>query len=470
MGRALRPPGPPRTPLVLFAVALAWHGYWASTVPVPSDWDPAYYLEVARHLAAGEGAVTDAVWNLGWLPPALRHAADLHWMPLPSRVLVPFVALAADDWPAAKLCAVILASAWAPLAWAWARRLDAGPAEAASAGLLAVTAGGYVRTVTTPDSIALYGLLGGALLLTASRRSPLAIPLAALVSLTRGDGFLLAAACALAWPGLGGWRVMAAGVGATALWYARCYALAGEGWLAMRARVASSLTLQQVLAPVDPPFATLGDRLGFLGGELGTIVVVGLVVGLGAMPFFAAAALWRARADPGLRPLPVYVLGFPVVIHLLAPAIAAEGSVYRSGAALFVPLCALASMGASRLTSRYHPAFLPGLLVVATVVAAVVTGRQYQRVLAQLGDDCRLLTAVPPGVPVMSYDPVGVAARCGRPGVVMVRGQPLDALVDRYDVDWALAAPADYDNGTVRAVDWPLAGWSQVDERLFRRR
>ncbi len=195
-----------------------------------------------------------------------------------------------------------------------------------------------------------------------------------------------------------------------------------------------------------------------------------MIVGLGVLPLFAAVTLWKRRGDDGLWPLPAYALGFPLVIHLLAPAIAAEGSVYRSNAALFVPLSALAAVGASRLTRRYHPAFLPGILVLATVVGAAFTGRQYQRVLTALADDCGFLDAVPTGVPVMSYDPVGVAARCGRGGVVMARGQPLAALADRYGIDWALVAPADYDNGTVRAEDWPLDGWERVDERVFRRR
>jgi hypothetical protein len=460
----------PTPPKALYLLAFAWHLAWAATVPGPGDWDPAYYLDVARHLARGEGAVTDAVWNLGWLPPALRHPADLHWMPLPSRVLVPFVALPVDDWRAAQLATVLLAAGWAPLGWAWAARLDTAPSARWTAGVLAGLAGGYVRTVTTPDCIALYGLLGGAALLAASRaRFLVTLPLVCAVALTRGDGFLLGFACLLAWPGLRGVAVALAGLGATLGWYARSWWLAGEGWLALRVRAANSVTLGQILSPTDPPEPDVAARLDFLAGEVGTVLIVALIVTGGLLLWPACWALFRRRSDRGLWPLPAYAVSFPVVIHLLAPAIAAEGSVYRSGAALFVPTAALAAAGVTELTRRYHPLFLPVLLVAGSLVASVLTGRQYIRVLSQLGADCEALAAVPAEAPVLSYDPIGVSARCGHAGAIMARGADLQPLVDRYAFEWALVAPADYDNGTVRAVDWSLAGWSPVSDRVWHR-
>lgn len=460
----------PTPPKICFGLALIWHMAWAGTVPGPADWDPAYYLSVARHIAAGEGAVTEAVWNLGWLPPELRHPADLHWMPLPSRILVPFVWLAADDWPAAQLCAVLLAAAWAPLGWAWAERLGAAEAPRWCAALLAGLGGGYVRTITTPDSIGIYGLLGGAALLAASRgRGASALPLVMAASMTRGDGFLLGLSCCLAWPGLRGWRLGLGAVGATLAWYARCWLVAGDGWVALRERAASSCTLAELLTAAPPTPPDLADRFAFLGSQAGTIATVALLVTGGLLGWPAAIELFKRRGDRGLWPIPAYALGFPVVIHLLAPAIAAEGSVYRSGAALYVPVCALAAVGAANLTRRYHPLFLPLLLLVGSLVASVLTGRQYMRVLTQLGGDCAALDVVPDDAPVLSYDPVGVNARCGNPGAVMARGADLAPLLERYPFQWALVAPADYDNGTVRAEDWSLASWTRVSDRVWRR-
>ena len=459
-------------PQLLFFAALAWHVAWAGTVAAPSDWDPAYALAVARHLVHGDGAVTGAVWNLGWLPPALVHPADLHWMPLPSRILVPFLAVApaAMAWPAAQLCSVLVAATWAPLAWVWARRLGASPVAAWCAGFVAATGGGYVRIVTTPDSIGLYGALGAAALLAASERLAITSGLVALAALTRGDGFLLGLACALAWPDRGGLRVALAGVGATAAWSLRSWLLAGQGFLAMRARVFESMKLADLLTVTAPTPPTWLDRGAFTLAQAPTILAVALVVSGGLLVWPALLALWRRRSDRGLWPIPAYALGFPPVIHLLAPAIAAEGSVFRSGAAVFVPLAALAVVGAESLTRRYHPAFLPILLVVSTVASAGLSGRAYTHVLTQLGADCEALAAVPSDIPVLSYDPIGVEARCGHPGVIMGRGAPLEPLVEAYGLEWALVAPPDYDNGTVRAVDWTLPGWEQLGPRLWHKR
>lgn len=460
----------PTPPKVLYLLALLWHFYWASTVSAPGDWDPAYYLSVARHIAAGEGAVTDAVWNLAWLPPDLRHPADLHWMPLPSRVLVPFVSLAPrNPWPATQLCACLLAAGWAPLAWFWAARLDASTAIRWCAGLIAVSAGGYVRTVTTPDSIALYGLLGGAAFLAASQRMAVTLALVAAVAVTRGDGFLLGIAAALAWPGRRGWPVALAGIGAFAAWSMRCWIIGGEGWLAMRARVAGSLRLSELLTTNAPGAPTIGERFLFAGQHVPSMLTVAFIVSGGVLIWPALLEWVKRRHDRGLWPLLAYVLGFPVIIHLLAPAIAAEGSVYRSGAALFVPMCALGAVGAANLTKRYHPWFLPGTLVVAAFVSSALMGRKYEEVRLPGLADCEALSMVPKGEPVLSYDPVGVEARCGYPGAIMARGADLAPLVEQYGFTWALAAPADFDNGTVRAAEFPLAGWTRVGERVFRR-
>jgi hypothetical protein len=70
---------------------------------------------------------------------------------------------------------------------------------------------------------------------------------------------------------------------------------------------------------------------------------------------------------------------------------------------------------------------------------------------------------------VASYDPIGVAARCERPGIILARGADPSALADRYGIGWALVAPEDYDNGTMRAVDWTASGWERVSERVWRR-
>jgi hypothetical protein len=179
-------------PLGLALLGLLWHGLWATTVPGPLDWDPAYYRDVAQHILAGEGAVSGAAWQAALTAGPLPVPADLHWMPLPSRVLLPGLAL----WPARgdQLTTALLAAAWAPLAWALARALGLRPAAAALAGLWAATGLGWVRFLSTPDVFALYGVIGAVGWLAVLRGATgWAAASAVAAALSRGDGFLFGA-------------------------------------------------------------------------------------------------------------------------------------------------------------------------------------------------------------------------------------------------------------------------------------
>lgn len=462
----------------LFALAVAIHAFWATRVPDPMDWDPAYYRSVARHIADGDGAVIGALWTLTWVPERLPYVADLHWMPLPSRVLVPGVML----WRAHgdQLVTVLLGATWAPLAWALARRLGAGERASLVAGALAATGLCYARFLSTPDSIALYGAIGGlAFLAVADGRVGLAAGLGALAALTRNDGFLLAPCLALGLVGPGRWLVAASGPAVAALWHLRNHVAIGDAYWAARAATANVLDSENLatLATGDVEPLTLGDRLAFLAGEgLATALVVWLI----ALPLPAIGAL--ARRDRWLRPWQAYFVLMPFVTQFLAPGVGSSGSVFRSGAALFPLACAacvvtLASVGAWTHRKRgYHPAFVPGLLLVA------VFGLAYGLVLAQvnnlknpLGPDvCALLAEVPRGEPVFSVHPLLLEAHCDRPAIVLVEGmrpEDLRALAERFDVRYALAAPDD-ETYAPAAEEADLAellpGWQKVSPRLFR--
>ena len=149
----------PRVDLALLLLLSAlWHAAWAGAAPIAEYADAFYYEAVARAIVSGEGAQTGALWNLQHLPPSLPHAADLHWMPLPSRWLVPFVAL----WPdgGAFVASVLAACLWAPSAYAMAQALGSDRSGALLAGGFALLAGEAVRDVSMPDSFALAGALG----------------------------------------------------------------------------------------------------------------------------------------------------------------------------------------------------------------------------------------------------------------------------------------------------------------------
>lgn len=459
---------------VLLALALlAWHLPWAAGVTGPYDWDPSYYLGVAGAIRRGEGAVTDALWNLGWLPDTLRHPADLHWMPGPSRWLVPWLWLPLPDWRAAQLASGVLALGWAWLAVRYAERWGATASVATLAGLAAGLGGGYARWLVLPDSAALYGFVGGAALLEVSRgRAGPAAGWLALAALTRADGFLLALACGLAWPG----RRWLAGVGplAAGLWASRNAALVGGAAWELRARAATALRPEDWFRPGELPVATVSDRLGFLVAHLPDLGRAALLVTLGVLlPFLVLGAARLRPHDPGLRALLGYAIFAPPLLLFLAPAVAYEGSLFRSAAAVFPGLAALAVLGAAGLTRRYPPVFFAALLVGAFAAVSFVA-RRVATPFVNPFPDCEVLAAagVPPGAPLLSYDPLGTSTRCGHPGVILAREldeAELGSLAERYGVDWALAAPAGYASWTRGPAELGGLGWERVSERVWRR-
>jgi len=455
-----------RLPALLWLVAFGALAPWAMLQPAPYDWDPSYYLGVAQRLVAGEGATTDAVWNLAWLPPALVHPADLHWMPLASRWLVPFVALPGDDWRAAQLATAALGAAWAPLAWAWARRLGATPTLAVLAGLAAASGGGYARWLTSPETVALYGLLGGAALLAST---PGAAALGGvLAALTRVDGGLLGLALALRprpWPTR--LLVLVAGPLAALAWAARGVSLAGPEVVALRRSALHGTDPAGWVLPAVPDPLPLADRLGFLLAHLGPLARAEVLATGFALAPFALFGAWRTRRMPGVAGVVAYALAAPVLLLLLAPAVAVEGSLFRSLAVAYPPACALAMVGAGA-----RGPLVPAALVAVVGALSVAAGLAQTETRAPFPDCAALASAgVPAGAPLLSYDPLGTSTRCGHPGVALGRAAPeaLDALAERYDVHWMLAAPVGYRSWTLAADEVALPGWERVAPRVWRR-
>ncbi len=345
-----------RTPLFFFLAAAMLHGLFALTIPTPVDWDPAYYRQVALNIAEGRGAVTQSLLFFGYLPQALPFPADLHWMPLPSRVLVPGLAL----WEHGdQLITVLLAATWAPLAWALSRRLGQ---DGMLAGALALLGGGYLRFLSTPDSIALYGALGGAVALALAHRSYLLAALAlAAAALTRGDGLLLAPCLAL--PLIlkrkpVGLLLALVGPAVALGWMARCQSVGEPGWAASRELIAQTLSYPDFVLGL-PGAPSFSERLLHLLGELPALLRVGLVGSAFLLPWPALWALRRHR-PPWALGLGLYALVFPLALLLLTPGVASSGSIFRSGSALFIGTCVLAASGFETLCARRdYPRWLP---------------------------------------------------------------------------------------------------------------
>lgn len=459
----------PATPLLLFALALGLRAAWATQVPQPRDWDPAYYADVARQILDGQGATTRALWSLSALPERLPFVADLHWMPLPSRVLLPLTALDAARGPA--WTTLLLAAAWAPLAWATARRLaPADPQAATLAGLFAALGGGYGSFLSTPDSIALMGAVGGAAFLALLDNKPARLGLlAALLTLTRGDGLLLAGLLGL-------------GLGRRALW-AWAPALGVYGAWALRNQQADPLLAEAARqgAAAAPSLAALvqggwqpldlAGRVHVLIGALPSTLATALVLGVGLLPPLAAVGAVPLRHSRAVQVGLLYAFALPLLAIPLAPAIASSGTVMRSWSAIFPLGCALAALGALQINRRLvdarglHPAFLPGLLLFTLSLGGLTLGLGALRAVPAPEIDCAALSDLPPHAAVFAAEPLLVAERCDRPAVILPAGGDPARIAEaaaRYDLRAALL-PAESAPGTLGATQAEAAhllpGW-----------
>lgn len=460
-------------------VAWLWHGAWGWTIPVPIDWDPAYYLDVARSIARGDGAVSGAMWHLSGPDLPLPQPADLHWMPLPSRVLVPFVALLGDA--GATVVTALLAAAWVPVAAGLAHHLHADRRGILGAASLAMLGGGYVRFLSTPDSIAVFGALAGLTWLAAAHgRVGAAVVGAALVALTRGDGFLLAPAVGLVFAGRGRWGaavgVSCAGPLAFLAWSLRNLHLGGAPWLEARRHTSGALHIHDFLRGSGGS-ATALERVGAavdgVQGALGAALVVGVVL----LPVLAVAGGGLRRQRPLVWGLAAYAVLMPVVPSVLAPGVAASGSAFRSGAALFPAGCALAALATVALGDlghrvRGYPRWLvPGLVGVGIAVGTVGLGHGTWSARPGPPVDCTPLEAALEA-PVLTGRPLLVRVVCGPPAVVILRDEsPADvaARARRHGAFRALLPEHDPDPVVPTRADAAalLPGWRERSPGLW---
>ena len=463
-------PNPWLAALGLWLLGLLTHAGRVAAWPEPAYWDVSYYRGVAASVARGEGAVTGAVWNLLHLPEALPAPADLYWQPLPSRVLVPGEWL----WPGvgATAVAVLLASLWGPLAWAIARRLGMGGRLALGAGLAAVVGGAFARQASAADCFGLVGALGGgATLAAAGGRWRLAALACAGVALSRSDGLLFSLALATAFRGWRGVAVALSGPVAAAAWQLRNVSLLGDAAIALRQATSRARTIDELLLGTPPDVLGAADRFALVASSwpgiamawvLPTALVGALLVGI---------ALARGHGGPLRRPLLLYWLALPPLLYLLAPGAAHHGALYRSGAAIFPALCAVAVLGLVELNRAavrargYAPAFVPGLVALCYVGGSLFLGRTTDAD-ALPADICAPLAQVPQDATVFAWDPLAVSTACGHQAVLLLRAMGPDTAADlarRYDIRYAVLAPPGWEEGDIPTGEHMpalLPGWT----------
>ena len=485
-----------RAPLALFLVAALMQLAWIGTVPFAFDWDSATYRAVALHILEGEGATTGALWNL--LNPAvpLPSPADLYWMPLPSRILVP--ALALHD-RGDQLVNALLAAGLAPLAWLLGRRLvPLQPAVALAAGLWAATGAMYARYLCIGDSVALFALLGSLGFWAMLRGGWLpAAGIAGLAALTRNDGFLLGIAFSVgllfreegdtsgrvsskslyhqffdeSWRSVSLLRAATpamVGVLAYCAWQLRNASLV-PGWWEQRLALSRVLKLSSLIRGDLSPVG-LAERLGYLAQSLPPVTAM---VWFLVLPFPAIFRLGRLTKG-AWRGILFYWLALPVAGWVLAPAIFAEGSFFRSSSALFPVACVLAMEGLFKLSERfprYHPAFLPVLVSLAILGMQLGIGP-----LGRMGkepflpSDCAPLAVLPPEEVIFSNHPPFVETLCGRSAVILpagLDGTAVQAIAERYGIRSALIRGQPGPGGSPKPLE-QLPGWVEEEPGFWR--
>ncbi|HSG85170.1 MAG TPA: glycosyltransferase family 39 protein, partial [Candidatus Limnocylindrales bacterium] len=480
--------------IALYALAVLARAVMAAGFPDPAYPDAFYYTEVARSLGGGQGFSVDFVWIFaevgGTIPadPVLPIPSNAHWMPLPSILAAPFIALLGDGGAGQLASYVLVGALAAPLTWAIARDLGAPSWLAAGAGAIVAVPGMLAPFMAQPDNFGLYQPLVTAALWFGARGLrgeprlfALAGLLAGFATLSRNDGVLVLAALGLVWlvDRFLAWKSRGARPPAiplsTAVACVALFVLVMAPWwlrqLAVFGTISPSAASGKVLfirdigewnsitAPADLGWL-LGQGLGPLvasrvGGFVAALtifVVLGTSVVLAP---FAVIGAWARRRDGRLAPFYVYA-GLLFAANTLAFAVHVPGGTFIHSACALVPYTAILALEgivvavrwiarrratwdpdrAGRLFAGAAVVFVVGIAVPATMsVHATWDSRRvtFREVAAQLDAAGSTLDDR-----VMSIDAGGTKYWSGRGGVVLPNDpvDTIEAVADAYDIAW----------------------------------
>jgi 4-amino-4-deoxy-L-arabinose transferase-like glycosyltransferase len=155
--------------LILFGAALALRMWLAAQLPFPQLDDPAAYIQVARHIAAGRGFVSDVIWNY-WVPfNSVTHPSNEFWTPLAMILMAGSIRIFGDTLFAAQLPGIVCGALIVPVSYLIGRHIWPRQRRwsVLAAALLVPSAVAVVQSVSA-DSSTLYTLLSMLALFTAT--------------------------------------------------------------------------------------------------------------------------------------------------------------------------------------------------------------------------------------------------------------------------------------------------------------
>jgi 4-amino-4-deoxy-L-arabinose transferase-like glycosyltransferase len=483
-----------REPIALYSFALLVRACVAALFPAPGYPDSAYYVEVARSVAAGRGFSVDFLWTFievgGSIPgnPHLPVPSNPHWAPLASIVQVPSTWLLGPSSFAAFAPFVVIGALAAPLAWAIARDVGASRTVGLGAGFLGAVPAAATVFAAQPDNVSLTMVLGGgAMWLSArgmrgdGRAFAAAGVLVGLATLARADGLLLASGPAAAfafdrWRARRGrrspaisWRAAFACGGLFVLvvapWYVRQIvvfgslspsASAGVLWLRSFAdlnSVTADRSLDAFLAQGVVPIVA-----GRIAALLQACVVFGVIVcGVVLVPLVAFGGRVARRSSSAASAYLPWLVSSAVVVSVSVAFFAVHvpnGMFLHASVALAPHAYVLAMEGAAAMALalptivRRDPRRVERLAVLATcTVVAVIAAFAVVTTQSKWSERRALLAEVASALDnagasaadrLMSADAAGLRYATGRGGIV----SPDDNLawIERaacaYDVRW----------------------------------
>ena len=511
-------------PMVLFGAALLVRAAVGGIFGGPAYPDSYYYAHVATQLAAGDGFVSQYIWNFvdvgGHLPadPTLPIASNAHWMPLAALVQVPFIWLLGAAPVAFGLPFWIIGAFAAPLTWAIGRDAGFDRLPSFAAGLMVAIPGGLTPFMSQPDNFGLFMTLGALSLWLAARawrgeRRALVLGglVVGLAVLARNDGVLLGIPFAvvvirdlLRAEAPRGRVLAAAGAGAAV------FAIVIGPWLLRQlgefGSIAPSAASGRILWSSDyAQFHTISGEVGpasFFAQGIGPVVasrVGGLLSALGLYAFlplgvvlapFALIGAWVRRGDTAFKPFLIYGFALFAASALLFAIHVPYGTFIHSAVAL-VPhtfLLVMAGVAAAvawvarRRASWDVPTamrvFTYGavtLLVLAATFQTVTTLRHWHAIRGAQAELAGALRGSSPRDVVMAADPGAINYLTGHLAVV-TPNDPLpvvESAMRAYGVRWLVLeseqiVPAlePVLNGQMRP-DWlssPVAAIRPVDQ------
>ncbi len=359
---------------LVIVAALVVRALFASSLRFPTPEDTTYYVGVARNVVEGRGLVSDAVWSFQTPPLRFPRPAFEVWLPLPSLLALPAMALFGPTFDAAKIPAVLVGSLVPVLAWRLAadvaeeRGFPLGRARTLALGT-GLTAAVYLPLVlfgALPDSTMPFAalVLAATLLMTRLLRRPPSGSLLrdgrllglgavlGLAALTRNEAALLA----LTWVGLAVWRggrghrlglVAVPALVALVLfvpWTIRDWVAFGNPLPGQALANALSVTGFDIFAWNDPP--TLARYLAIGPARLLELRVEGtwhnlanvlLAPGFPVALIGLAALPWTGRAR-SLQPLVAFAVVTFLVTSLLFPVATTWGTFLHAAGAIHVLL------------------------------------------------------------------------------------------------------------------------------------